>query len=126
MPFLKNIGHDLVEKRLWPVALLLVVALVAVPVLLGGGSPTAPAADATAAVPGAAAGAGQSPVSLSTTAGQERAYTRGGKVRNPFKQPKVSAATTTTPAATAGSGSTRHRPGSRRGSCRCRPRPWAA
>ncbi len=105
MSFLRNLFSDLVEKRLWPVALLLVVALVAVPVLLGGGSPTAPAADATAAVPGATAGAGQSPVSLSTTAGQERAYTRGGKVRNPFKQPKVSAATTTTPAATAGSGS---------------------
>ena len=38
MPFLKNIGHDLIEKRLWPVAVLLVLALVAVPVLLGGGS----------------------------------------------------------------------------------------
>jgi hypothetical protein len=107
MPFLKNIGHDLIEKRLWPVALLLVVALVAVPVLLGGGSAQTPAAGATAAVPGATGGAGQSPVSLSTTAGQERAYTRGGKVRNPFKQPKVKAATDTTPAATSpGSGST--------------------
>jgi hypothetical protein len=91
MPFLKNIGHDLVEKRLWPIALLLVVALVAVPVLLGGGSSPTPAAGSTAAL-GGAAGSGQSPVSLDTTGGQERAYARGGKVRNPFKQPKVKSA----------------------------------
>ena len=56
MPFLKNIGHDLIEKRLWPVAVLLVLALVAVPVVLGGGSAQTPAAAPTAAAAGAAAG----------------------------------------------------------------------
>jgi hypothetical protein len=37
MNFLKNVLHDLVEKRLWPVAIALVAALVAVPIVLGGG-----------------------------------------------------------------------------------------
>jgi|GEM_PF-552994 len=41
MSFLKNVLHDLVEKRLWPVAIALVAALVAVPILLGGSSPEA-------------------------------------------------------------------------------------
>ena len=94
-PFLKNIVHDLIEKRLWPVALLLVVALVAVPVLLGGGSAAAPASD-SAAVAGGTGTGGQSAVSLDTAAGQERAYERSGKVRNPFKQPKGAATPTPT------------------------------
>ncbi|MEA2320867.1 MAG: hypothetical protein QOD81_717, partial [Solirubrobacteraceae bacterium] len=33
MSFLRTIVRDLVERRLWPVALLLVAALVAVPVV---------------------------------------------------------------------------------------------
>lgn len=37
MTFLRNVLHDLVEKRLWPVAVALLVALVAVPIVLGGG-----------------------------------------------------------------------------------------
>jgi hypothetical protein len=88
------------------VALLLVLALVAMPVLLGGGSSAAPVDGSTAAV-GATPGAGQSPVSLQSSAGQERAYNRGGKVRNPFKQPKgaATAATDAKPGTTpAGSG----------------------
>ena len=50
MSFLKNVLHDLVEKRLWPVAIALVAALVAVPIVLGGelASPVAPAADVAA------------------------------------------------------------------------------
>jgi hypothetical protein len=53
MSFLRNVLHDLIEKRLWPVAIALVAALVAVPVVLGGSSdagtatPT-PVADASA------------------------------------------------------------------------------
>jgi len=38
MTFLRAIRDDLVEKRLWPVALILVAALVAVPVLVGRGA----------------------------------------------------------------------------------------
>ena len=48
MGFLRNVVSDLVEKRLWPVALLLVAAIAAVPMLLGGADPE-PAA--TAALP---------------------------------------------------------------------------
>jgi hypothetical protein len=55
MSFLRNVLHDLIEKRLWPVAVALVAALVAVPIVLGGGSSDAgtpapaPVADASAA-----------------------------------------------------------------------------
>jgi hypothetical protein len=50
MSFLKNVLHDLVEKRLWPVAIALVAALVAVPIVLGGSSSGTddPAADVAA------------------------------------------------------------------------------
>jgi hypothetical protein len=54
MSFLRNVLHDLIEKRLWPVAIALVAALVAVPIVLGGSSdagtatPAAPVADASA------------------------------------------------------------------------------
>src|SRR4051812_39862244 len=51
MSFLRNVLHDLIEKRLWPVAVALVAALVAVPVVLGGSSDAGsatPVADASA------------------------------------------------------------------------------
>ncbi len=50
MSFLKNVLHDLVEKRLWPVAIALVAALVAVPIVLGGSSSSTddPAVDVAA------------------------------------------------------------------------------
>jgi hypothetical protein len=53
MSFLKNVLHDLVEKRLWPVAVALVAALVAVPIVLGGSSSStgAPATDLAAVTP---------------------------------------------------------------------------
>ena len=61
MSIVRNTLRDLVEKRLWPVALLLVAALVAVPVIGGGGASDAadeqsipmgaPAAGAAAADP---------------------------------------------------------------------------
>lgn len=52
---LRQVARDLVEKKLWPVALLLVAALVAVPFVIGGSSEVAPAplAAPAAAVPGA-------------------------------------------------------------------------
>jgi hypothetical protein len=52
MSFVRNVISDLVEKRLWPVAIALVAALVAVPIVLGGSSDAgtpAPAATADAA-----------------------------------------------------------------------------
>lgn len=51
--FLLDLWHDLKEKRLWPVAVVLLVALVAVPVLLAkpAAKSSAPAPVATAAAP---------------------------------------------------------------------------
>ncbi len=51
--FLLDLWHDLKEKRLWPVAVVLLAALVAVPVLLAkpSSAPSAPAPTATAPGP---------------------------------------------------------------------------
>lgn len=85
MSFFQNLWRDLVEKRLWPVAAALVVAAVAVPVLIGGGSkdPSAtpaplPAEQATAVVPG---------TPQVTVAGtpSDTARSRAGSSRDPFK-----------------------------------------
>jgi hypothetical protein len=80
-----NIISDLREKRLWPVAALLLVALVAIPLLLSTSSPPAPAR-ATPAVLGAvvtAPGTAVPAVSLSTSAQVSRLT---GKARDPFTQ----------------------------------------
>ena len=47
--FLLDLWHDLKEKRLWPVAVVLLAALVAVPVLLAkpSSAPSGPAPSAT-------------------------------------------------------------------------------
>jgi hypothetical protein len=88
MSAVRNALTDLVDRRLWPVALALVAALVAVPVLLGGGSGApAPAADPIANATSATSGTAQAAISVSTppTAPQNRP----GAVRNPFVQHKV-------------------------------------
>jgi hypothetical protein len=98
----RNLVQDLVERRLWPVALLLAVALAAVPVVLGRGDDAA----STAALPttpatGDASTSQKAEVTLDTSAPAEHA---AGKVRNPFKAPaapKATKKTTTTPASTA-------------------------
>jgi hypothetical protein len=92
MSFLRNLVSDLVEKRLWPVALLLVGALVAVPFLLGGGGTSAaePVETATATA------------TTTTTATTIRvsedtnlaAMAPTGTKHNPFKQPKAEKAAT--------------------------------
>jgi hypothetical protein len=93
----RNIVRDLVERRLWPVALLLVVAAVAVPVYLGrsssdDGAGNAPTPAHTAQVTKSSKAA----VSLDETADQGRG---AGKASNPFKQqhvPKAAKADTST------------------------------
>jgi hypothetical protein len=94
MKQLRNLAADLVERRLWPVALALVVALVAVPVVLGrGGDASAP----TAAVPATTDTSGTSEraqVTLDTSAPAERPTAE--KVRDPFKAPTVHKAKKTT------------------------------
>ncbi|MEA2381868.1 MAG: hypothetical protein QOH72_1839 [Solirubrobacteraceae bacterium] len=87
MSALRNLVRDLVERRLWPVALVLVVALAAVPVVLGR---SAPDAAPTAAVPAAPASGGAATsdgakVTLDTSAPAAR--DRGPAARNPFKAP---------------------------------------
>lgn len=83
---LKRIARDLVDSKLWPVAVLLLVALVALPVLIGGGSSTdstaAPVAPTAAAVDGP--GAGLITVADPAAGGKE---TRPGRIRDPFYDP---------------------------------------
>jgi hypothetical protein len=91
MSFLKNVLHDLVEKRLWPVAIALVAALVAVPIVLGGSSSSTgtPATDVAAVTaPNGLANhrdvAREQVVSLEEQAAGK--VQRAGKVRDPFVQ----------------------------------------
>ena len=102
MTFLRNIWADLVEKRLWPVALALLVGIVAVPVMLAKGSedtvandPTAPGAIAT----NAAVAKADKAIALNTAVAATARRNRSGTPRNPFKQlfvVKDKATTTTT------------------------------
>ena len=95
MSFLRNLVSDLVEKRLWPVAVLLVGALVAVPFLLAGGTPAAdPVATATAT-----ATTSTTPATTSTTIRVSEETTvstlvPSGARHNPFEQPEVRRAAT--------------------------------
>jgi hypothetical protein len=99
MSAVRSIYNDLVDRRLWPVALALVAALVAVPVLLGSGS-GASAPDAAAPLAGAApatSATSQAAISVSTPSTAPK-YRPGG-VRNPFAQHKTNdAAAATAPA----------------------------
>jgi hypothetical protein len=102
MSAVRNLVNDLVDRRLWPVALALLGALVAVPVMLGGGSKapaSAPAAPLAAAA-GTAAPNAQAAVSLTQPSTSTNPTYRPGPVRNPFAQHKVPAPATTNPAPT--------------------------
>ncbi len=103
MTALRNIWTDLVEKKLWPVALVLVLALIAVPVMLGSGgsstpTPPAPVPGAQAAVADANAVGTSQQVSLDQTL-ENAPVKRAGRTRDPFKQlhaPKCSVAASNT------------------------------
>ncbi|HEV7774345.1 MAG TPA: hypothetical protein VGO48_13780 [Conexibacter sp.] len=114
----RDLWTELVERRLWPGALLLVVALVAVPVVLAKKPSADEASTGTAALPAAAAAraadlrtAGEPVVSVATGAGADAPLR--GHAKNPFKQQHVpvraaaeggTPATGTTPAPTGASG----------------------
>jgi hypothetical protein len=87
----RTLLRDLVERRLWPVALLLVVAAVAVPVYLGRSS--SDDGGANDPVPGATANAtvkaSKAAVKLDESVDESDGV---GKVRNPFKQHRAKAA----------------------------------
>ena len=93
MSFLKNVLQDLVEKRLWPVAIALVAALVAVPIVLGGSSSDTgtPATDVVAAAPTTNGLANHRDVARAQVVSLEeqaagKKVERSGKVRDPFVQ----------------------------------------
>lgn len=108
---LQQIARDLVAKKLWPVAVLLLAAVVAVPVLIGSSSQEAPAPAPVAAVaPGASAANSLVTVAEQAVTGKDD---RPGKVQDPFYDPparpaaaSASAASAAAPAATSHGGGT--------------------
>ena len=91
--FLRNLLADLVEKRLWPVAAVLVIALVAIPLTLGrtGAEPVPP-------MPVALGGPADTDADIKAYDGVDGGKTTDGSVRDPFKspasaKPKVSGST---------------------------------
>ena len=101
---LRRLADDLIEKRLWPIALLLVVALVAIPLVIGGGSSAEPGDVQLAATPAAGAvdDASTSPVEL---VGPPAVRSRPGKLRDPFRRTKKAEKAATSSGASGSSGS---------------------
>jgi hypothetical protein len=99
MSLARAVFRELVDKRLWPLAVLLVVAIVAIPVLLGGGSSAAPSAASLAAPPEATGAA--SPVQL---LGPPSVRRRAGNVVDPFRRPPKPAVKTGTTGTSSGGG----------------------
>jgi hypothetical protein len=97
MNAVRGVLRDLVERRLWPIALLLAVAAVAVPVYLGRSSDDSTTdAAAPSATAQAAPKASKAAVSLDESADESDGV---GKGSNPFKQkhaPKAEKADTST------------------------------
>jgi len=100
---LRNLLNELVERRLWPVALLLVLALVAVPLLVSKPAASTeegtPDAAAPAAAPAAAAAAARAPADtppggepvVSVAQADEPNAPLRGHAKNPFRQQHVEA-----------------------------------
>jgi hypothetical protein len=103
MSVVERILGDLREKRLWPLAVVLLAALIAVPVLLSKGSSSTPPVAQTPAAGQSAPSAGLPVVSSTSTP-------TGGKVkgsaRNPFNQLVHGAATGVASAISAATGAT--------------------
>jgi hypothetical protein len=79
----RNIWSDLVDKRLWPVALVLVVALVAIPVVLAKPAPKGPTARTSEASTSAPPPLTASPASIRSNTGGAPVL---GKFKDPFRQ----------------------------------------
>ncbi|MDQ6608092.1 MAG: hypothetical protein M3Z06_16290 [Actinomycetota bacterium] len=88
MTYVKQILTELREKRLWPVAAVLILALIAVPTLLAKSSGQAPAAPPPQSAP-AAADTAVPAVSVESTATNSKLK---GRARDPFLQQKLAAA----------------------------------
>lgn len=78
----RQVARDLVAKKLWPVAALLVVAIVGMPLVIGSGSEVVPAqpADPAKAVPEAQA-------FVTAVEAPARNGSRGGRLRDPIFDP---------------------------------------
>ena len=105
MNFARALARDLVDKRLWPVAVLLIAALLAVPFLLGSGG----GSDEGAPVPAAAVEDSSADIAQTASAvelvGPPAVRSRAGKVIDPFRRPpkketkEAAAASSAAPAA---------------------------
>jgi hypothetical protein len=107
MNFARALIRELVDKRLWPIAIVLAVALVALPVLLSAGGDRAASGDAPL-LAGAPADSGATKVAAVELAGPPSVRSRPGKVRNPFRRTaeKTAGAQTSAAPAPAGGGVT--------------------
>lgn len=101
MTFFKDLLADLIDKRLWPVAAGLLVALVAVPLVLSRPAPTDAQAraeqQAAAAKAAQVAAAAQPVVSLGPARDGRTRRMRGLSARDPFKAPKPKVTVSTAP-----------------------------
>ena len=88
MTTLRNIWADLVEKRLWPVAVLLLVGVIAVPVVLAKNPEPAPTPVANAVL--ARDAAAKDDPTLVTLNAKPTVREHDGRGRDPFVQPKGS------------------------------------
>jgi len=87
MTTLRNIWADLVEKRLWPIAVLLLAGVVAVPVVLAKNPEPVPTPVANAVL---ARDAASDNPTLVTLNGKPNVTEHDGRGRDPFVQPKGS------------------------------------
>lgn len=110
MRAVRDLFGELVQRRLWPVAVLLVVGLVAVPVVLakhgsapqaGSDVPPAPAVGAATGAPGA--GQSAEPI-VSAAASPDAGAPLRGHAKNPFVQQHVPPRVKSTSTVTAGPG----------------------
>jgi len=101
MNFARDLIRDLIAKRLWPVVLVLVGALVAIPLAFGGsGTPSTPGGDLP---PVSAPTAAQSATPIELV-GPASVGARSGKLVDPFRRPKKAAETTSTTSSSTSSG----------------------
>ena len=104
MNAVRDLGVDLVDKRLWPIAVALIVALVGIPLALTRDDSKTPVTPRASAAPGA-------PVTPGSPAAQVTVTGLAGRVsgpsRNPFEQqhvPSAAPATSTASSASSGAG----------------------
>jgi hypothetical protein len=94
----RKLVDDLIEKRLWPVALMLVVAAITLPIIIGGGGDAgSDTPDPTLTPAPAADGGATTAVEL---VGPPAVRSRAGAVRDPFRRKKVVDATAASAAST--------------------------